>query len=195
MFMVLENLSYTSDVHSITNVINMGIVHLVNNIQSHNFYIYDEGSIAGEVGDLNGTQIYGASYRPFTVNWYANDNKLRFKYNVITDVFPISTLECILRNVIDQNNINVNGNVAIIDSESYSIYYYNVINNKIYKHNNKSIDLSKFYELTVELYDNIVPQNNEFIDILKRAFPQDNYLEYLEEGGIINFTKILIEYV
>jgi hypothetical protein len=193
MFIIIENLECINDTdNNLDSLINMGIAYVASNIREYRFYMFDEASASGETGNLNGTRLYRSESRPNTISWYAEDNRIKFKYQHNMDIFPISTLECVLRNVADWNNIRVKGNVSIIDTEFYYVYYYDIVDNKICKHNNKSIDLTKFYDLTMDLYDYRVPKDEEFISILQKAFPLNNYNEYLEEQGIINFVRTLI---
>lgn len=201
MFIVIENLKCTPNedyIHAdpdINSIINAGIMQIVSNIYQYNFYMFDEASVANNTGVLNGTQLYRAVDNPTTINWYARSNNLYFTNVYITDIYPISTLRCVIDNIFIWNNITLNGNVVVIDPETHEVYYYNIIDNKICKHNNKSNDLSKFYDLSVELFENRIPRDNEFIDILAKAFPQNNYIEFLETNGIQSFMKELIKYV
>ena len=198
MFIVIDNLVCTADNSQgidINNSINNGIIYIAQNIDQYGFYMFDEAAMENLSNNLDGTQLYDNSFKPNTINWYARNNKLTFLHQYTMDIFPISTLHCVLDNVTAYNNINVNGTVVIIDTEYYCVYYYNIIDNKICKHTNRSLDLTKFYDLTLDLYENRVPKNEEFIEILSKAFPENTYINYLRENGVVNFLKVLINNV
>ena len=198
MFTVVENLTCSSNTHQneeIDNIINYGIVYVVQDIDRYDFYMFDEASAENLTNTLDGTRLYDHAFKPNTINWYARNNKLVFLHQYTEDIFPISTLKCVLDNVSAYNNININGSVVVIDTVIYSVYYYNILDNIIYKHYNKSEDLTKFYDLTLELYENRNPTDKEFIDILQKSFPRNNYIEYLNANGVINFLKVLAKNV
>ncbi len=198
MFTVVENLTCSSNTHQneeIDNIINYGIVYVVQDIDRYDFYMFDEASAENLTNTLDGTRLYDHAFKPNAINWYARNNKLVFLHQYTEDIFPISTLKCVLDNVSTYNNININGSVVVIDTVYYSVYYYNILDNIIYKHYNKSEDLTKFYDLTLELYENRNPTDKEFIDILQKSFPRNNYIEYLNTNGVINFLKVLAKNV
>lgn len=113
------------------------------------FRTYAETSEYSVTAPCNGEDVWNRFMNPKKINWFSNGD------NIVcidkSDKHAVSTLRFLLDNFFDQHNIEVDGNIILINTHLKRVYFYYVNDSKIYYNRNASDE----YTLLWKAYANI----------------------------------------
>jgi hypothetical protein len=149
----------------------------------NNMYMFEECKryefLHSNQNIFNGTCKFPIDHYPDTINWYSMNSILIHDYD--DDDYPISTLQYLIDYYLNAKNISVSGYVIQIDLNESQVFYYNIVNQRLILHINKSMDLSDFWKDCKKYY---IGENTSqhFVNILMNNLHTDEtYTSYIHD--------------
>ncbi len=127
-------------------------------------YLREETSI------FNGTVPFSLPYYPGIINWYSDENRLINDED--TDDFPISTLQYLITNFLVPKGIQTTGHIIQVNANKSQVFWYNLENNRLVYHINKSMDLTEFWRQCRKCHRNF-RVSDDFINIISNNLRQN----------------------
>lgn len=112
------------------------------------------------------------------MNWYFDETSRLLCNDEFDDKYPLTTLKTIICNFITPENMTIQGWIISINLNTFDVYFYNLINNEMVKHINKSMDLSSLWKQCRNLYEGYL-YDNTLIEPFNHFFPRHTVNEYM----------------
>jgi hypothetical protein len=193
MFSVVSNIHCESDRSFNQERINQALYNLYTELPNFDFYIYDEERYHGdvEVNVYDASMVYPRDMNPTEICWRLENGTV--VYNPLAQSYtPISELHFVLTELLAPREIVSNGYAVLINENIPEVNYYIVSNNHIYRHINKSLNGTKFYEEILKMYNNSDNKDPEFDEAVKATFTQEEISYHLSENDSTGILKALV---